>query len=459
MKTIFCWAALAVLATTAPAAAQGIVDVTVGTNEVSATVSLPFGVGATLNIGFESVTGLTEESLGLSAELVNLLDPGFLGRLPAGTSVPLAFPVLIRVAPPPGSGLSFTGVAHVEVYTTLLTYTVGSPLRIFVAPLGGAFEDCTSAAAGGSARVGGDKPEFYSEYMILVDLRPVDQVIGSKLDLLEAALEEHGSSMPPAVLADLEDLLGDARSAYESSDPAGAVEDLQIFAQDVAQQSGVSIPDVWQAGGELVLADDHTLVRQGLVKLLEAGGSCRVVAEASDGVEAVERAVESRPQVAILDLSMPRLSGFEAVRRIHEALPATAILVLTRHDEDEYVAQAVRAGASGYLVKDSAATELLAAVEALGTGQGYFGPQAARALAEELRRPQGTAEDPYGSLTPREREVFHQVVEGLITKEVARRLGVSVKTADNHRNRAMDKLGVRNTAELVRYAAKKGLID
>ena len=208
----------------------------------------------------------------------------------------------------------------------------------------------------------------------------------------------------------------------------------------------------------VLVADDHTIVRQGLVSLLGDGGECQVVAEAGDGLEAVEKAAATRPEVAVLDISMPRLSGLEAVRRIREAVPETKILVLTVHDEEEYVLHLVRAGASGYLVKDSAAGELLAAVKALASGQGYFGPQAAKILAEQYRRPEGVAEDPYGSLTPREREVFHLVVEGRTTKEIAKTLGISGKTAENHRSRLMEKLDVHNTAELVRYAARKGLL-
>lgn len=209
----------------------------------------------------------------------------------------------------------------------------------------------------------------------------------------------------------------------------------------------------------VLVADDHTIVRQGLVKVLTEGGVCEVVAEAANGLEAVERAVEARPDVVVLDLSMPRLSGLEAARRIHEALPGSRILILTVHDEEEYVVPVVRAGAAGYLVKDSAAAELLAAVRALAAGQGYFGPRPAQILAEQYRHPERVPEDPYGSLTPREREVFHLVIEGRTTKEVARELGIGTKTAENHRSRLMDKLGVHNTAELVRYAARKGLLE
>ncbi|MGH9360754.1 MAG: response regulator [Thermoanaerobaculia bacterium] len=208
----------------------------------------------------------------------------------------------------------------------------------------------------------------------------------------------------------------------------------------------------------VLVADDHTIVRQGLVSLLNESGECEVVAEAADGVEAVEKAHATRPEVAVLDLSMPRLSGLEVVRRLREELPGVRVLVLTVHEEEEYVLPIVRAGAAGYLVKDSAASELLAAVRALRAGRGYFGPQAAWVLAEQLQHPEGAPEDPYGALTPREREVFHLVVEGKTTKEIARSLGISLKTADNHRSRVLAKLGLHNTAELVRYAARKGLL-
>ena len=209
----------------------------------------------------------------------------------------------------------------------------------------------------------------------------------------------------------------------------------------------------------VLIADDHTMVRESLVSVLQADGGVQVVAQASDGVEALEKALQTRPDVVVLDLSMPRLGGVEVVRRLRELLPATRVLVLTMHQEDEYVLQAVRAGASGYLVKDSAASELLAALRSLHAGRGHFGPQAARALAEQLQQPERTLDDPYGRLTTREREVFHLIAEGMTTKEIARRLGISTKTAENHRGHVLEKLDMRNTAELVRYALRKGLLD
>lgn len=209
----------------------------------------------------------------------------------------------------------------------------------------------------------------------------------------------------------------------------------------------------------VLIADDHTLVRESLVGLLQADGDVQVVAQAANGVETLEQATATHPDIVVTDLTMPGLNGIEVVRRLRESLPNTKVLVLTMHQEDEYVLQAVRAGASGYLVKDSAASELLAAVRSLQLGRSYFGPQASRALAEQLQHPERVVDDPYGRLTPREREVFHLIAEGLTTKEIAGKLGTSTKTAENHRTRVLGKLGVRNTAELVRYALRRGLLD
>lgn len=209
----------------------------------------------------------------------------------------------------------------------------------------------------------------------------------------------------------------------------------------------------------VLIADDHTIVRDGLVNLLESDDLCQVVAQASDGIEAVELALHHQPRVALIDLSMPRLNGLEVVRRICEQLPDTACLVLTHHAEEEYILPIVRAGARGYLVKDTRADELRQAVQALATGQAWFGPHAAKALAASQQRPDRAELDPYGTLTNREREVMHLVCEGLTTKEVARQLEIGVKTAENHRSRILDKLDLSNTAELVRYAARRGLIE
>jgi two-component system, NarL family, response regulator NreC len=209
----------------------------------------------------------------------------------------------------------------------------------------------------------------------------------------------------------------------------------------------------------VVVADDHTIVRDGLVRLLEEDQLCQVVATAADGMEALAQIETHLPQVAIIDLSMPRLNGLEVVRRVCEKHREVACLVLTHHAEEEYVVPLVQAGARGYLVKDTPAAELRRAVQLLASGQAWFGPQAAQALAASQQRPPGQASDPYANLTPREREVMHLVCEGKSTKEVARLLEIGVKTAENHRSRILDKLGLSNTAELVRYAARRGLLD
>ena len=209
----------------------------------------------------------------------------------------------------------------------------------------------------------------------------------------------------------------------------------------------------------VLVADDHTIVRDGLVALLNGSGDCQVVGQAADGVSTVDLALKTQPDVVVVDISMPKLNGIEVVRRLTKELEKTRILVLTMHAEEEYVMHVVRAGAAGFLLKDSASAEMLAAVRALAGGRGYFGTHASKVLAQQVQKPHAQLEDPYRDLTSREREVFHLIVEGMTTKEIARQLGTSTKTAENHRFRVLDKLGARNTAELIRYAARHGLMD
>jgi DNA-binding NarL/FixJ family response regulator len=209
----------------------------------------------------------------------------------------------------------------------------------------------------------------------------------------------------------------------------------------------------------VLVADDHTILREGLVALLNSSGDCQVVAQAADGIATVEFALQTRPDVVVLDISMPKLNGIEVVRRLTRELDSARVLVLTMHAEEEYVLHVVRAGAAGFLLKDSATNELLSAVRALAGGRGYFGSHASKVLAQQVQQPNTPIEDPYRDLTPREREVFHLIAEGMTTKEIARQLGTSAKTAENHRFRVLDKLGARNTAELIRYAVKHGLLD
>ncbi|MDR3388310.1 MAG: response regulator transcription factor [Rudaea sp.] len=209
----------------------------------------------------------------------------------------------------------------------------------------------------------------------------------------------------------------------------------------------------------LLLADDHTVVRESLVAVLRASADCVVVAEAGDGISAIELAMNVRPDVAIIDISMPRLNGIEVVRRLHAELPRTRVLVLTMHEEEEYVLHVIRAGAAGYLLKHAATVELLGAIRTLAAGGVHFGPYAAKVLADQVQQPGRTPDDPYGALSSREREVLHLMVDGLTTKEISRRLEITVKTAENHRGRVLAKLGMRNSAELVRYAMRKRLVE
>ena len=210
----------------------------------------------------------------------------------------------------------------------------------------------------------------------------------------------------------------------------------------------------------VLVADDHTIVRQGLVGILRASPDMEVVAEAADGSEAVEKSLKAKPDVVVLDVSMPRLSGIEAARRIHESLPAARILVLTMHDDEEYILKMVRAGASGYLLKDGAASELLAGIRNLKAGKTHFGPHAAKALEEAFARDRPSEPaDPYERLTDREREVFQLVVEGKTNAEIGELLFISAKTVDNHRTRLMEKLGLHSAAELIRYAARHKLLS
>jgi len=210
----------------------------------------------------------------------------------------------------------------------------------------------------------------------------------------------------------------------------------------------------------VLVADDHTVVRQGIVNMLNASDEVEVVAEASDGAEAMRRAMETRPDVAVLDVSMPRLNGIEAARRIHEALPQTRILALTMHDEEEYVVRMVRAGAAGYILKDGVVSELIAGILAVNSGQSYFAPETIAARARRAAQaPPSREHDPYESLTDRERDVFHLIAEGMTNAQVAAVLAISPKTVDNHRTRLMDKLGLHSAAELVRYAAKNHLVS
>jgi DNA-binding NarL/FixJ family response regulator len=210
----------------------------------------------------------------------------------------------------------------------------------------------------------------------------------------------------------------------------------------------------------ILLADDHTLMRQGLRKILEERREWHVVAEASDGRSAISLAVEHAPDVALIDIGMPVLNGIEAARQITRRAGAVKIIILSMHADEAYVTQALHAGAKGYLLKDSADTDLIRAIEAVVDGKSFFSPSVAKVLLDDYVR--SLAErgitDRYASLSEREREVFQLVAEGRANKEIADLLCVSPSTVETHRARIMEKLDVHSAAEIVLYAVRRGVI-
>jgi DNA-binding NarL/FixJ family response regulator len=201
----------------------------------------------------------------------------------------------------------------------------------------------------------------------------------------------------------------------------------------------------------LLLADDHAILRAGLRMLLDAQPDMVVVAEAADGEEAVRRALETRPDVAVVDLTMPGLSGVETLERLHRELPATRLLVLTMHDDPAYAQVARAAGAAGHVVKDSESSELLAAIRAVHRGRAFFQVGAGA-------RPEPAVSERPPALSPRERQVLGLLARGHTNREIASRLSLSVKTVETHRARLGDKLGLHTRADLVRLAIDLGLL-
>lgn len=208
----------------------------------------------------------------------------------------------------------------------------------------------------------------------------------------------------------------------------------------------------------ILLADDHTMVRQGLRKVLEDRPDWEVL-EAGDGREAVRVAEERKPDVAVLDVAMPLLNGIEATRQIVRRCPGTKVLVLSMHSDEAYVTQILKAGAIGYLLKDSADVDLLQAVDAVAAGKSFFSPAIARLMLDGYTRPRGQdALDRYESLSAREREILQLVAEGRTNKEIAALLFISPSTVETHRARIMEKLDLHSAAEIVLYAVRRGII-
>lgn len=207
----------------------------------------------------------------------------------------------------------------------------------------------------------------------------------------------------------------------------------------------------------VLLADDHNLVRAGLRALLDGMPNIEVVAEARDGVEAIRLVEQTSPSIALLDIAMPGLSGLAACRSIHARFPGTRVVLLTMYDSHEYVSEALRSGAAGYLIKDSAVDELASAIAEVAAGGIYLSPRISRQLARAVATgAQGPGE---AGLTARQSEVLSLVAGGRSSKEIASQLDLSVKTIETHRTQIMDRLGIRDVAGLVRYAIRTGLVS
>jgi DNA-binding NarL/FixJ family response regulator len=210
----------------------------------------------------------------------------------------------------------------------------------------------------------------------------------------------------------------------------------------------------------VLLAEDHTIVRQGLRSILDGREGIQVVGEAKDGREAVEKAQQLQPDIVLMDLSMPLLSGLEATRQIKSQCPQIEVLVLTMHADEEYVLQILQAGASGYLLKQSAVGELVTAIQAVDQGDSYLSPAISRKVVDGYVRQarEQSQVDPYEQLTDREREVLHLIAEGYSTQEIADLLFISPKTVRGHRSSLTEKLDLHSNAELTRYAIRKGIV-
>jgi DNA-binding NarL/FixJ family response regulator len=210
----------------------------------------------------------------------------------------------------------------------------------------------------------------------------------------------------------------------------------------------------------LLLGDDHTLVRHGLRKILEEQPDWEVVSEVGDGREAVREAIAHKPDVAIIDVAMPLLNGIDATQQIVRRTPETRVLMLSMHAEEAYVMRALQAGATGYMVKDSAGKELLKAVETVAAGRRYYSPAIERLVQDENAARAGAGfADRYETLSTREREIFQLIAEARSNKEVAALLDISPATVETHRARILQKLDVHNIAEVVLYAVRRGIIS
>ncbi|MFC1902640.1 response regulator [Chloroflexota bacterium] len=208
----------------------------------------------------------------------------------------------------------------------------------------------------------------------------------------------------------------------------------------------------------ILLVDDHTIMRDGIRALVSLDDSIEIVGEASEGKEAIQKVQELKPDLVVMDIAMPGMDGLEATRRITKKNPRVKILVLTQHDNREYILSTIKAGAAGYVPKRALGSELISAIRAVHEGQSFLYPSAAAALIEDYRQ-QAEEEEPYGRLTPREREILKLIAEGPTSREIADILFISLKTVHGHRTHIMEKLDLHNRTELIKYAMRKGLVS
>jgi len=211
----------------------------------------------------------------------------------------------------------------------------------------------------------------------------------------------------------------------------------------------------------VLLADDHTILRTGLRAILERHGEIQVVGEASDGREAIHHMEDDHPDVVVMDIAMPTLSGIEAARQISAKHPEVAIIFLSMHFDESYVLRALKAGARAYLLKDSAESDLISAIHAVSEGKAFFSPAVSRVLMDDYLRQmqQRGVEDSYELLTTREREILQLLAEGKSNKDIARLLDLSLYTVETHRSNLLEKLNLHSVPELILYAVRKGIIS
>jgi DNA-binding NarL/FixJ family response regulator len=209
----------------------------------------------------------------------------------------------------------------------------------------------------------------------------------------------------------------------------------------------------------ILIADDHAIVRSGLKRVLDAKPDMEVVADAEDGAEAVDKALKEDVHLAILDVSMPRMTGIQAAAELHKRKPELKTLMLSMHDSEQFLFEALKAGASGYVLKSGADTDIVDAVRAAIRGDSYLYPSAVTTLVRDYVDRGGRGEEQFDVLTPRELEVLKLIAEANTSKEIADKLFISIKTVDRHRQNILDKLGMRDRVELTRYAIRRGLIQ